>query len=156
MKYSMWRLRHLNANFPWACLRIATMYKFWTTPDDLNVEMAGKLPLLAPGICDSNFDSIIFEHILQIRFMHTSCEIDFRWMPRETYNDKSTSIQLSAWCRHATSQCWPRSSPCCIELMQMKWTIGSYWLPIIQMLYQYCALLSIILIFSHAYYASFG
>ena len=42
-----------------------------------------------------------------------SYEIAFRWMPLDLTDDKSTLVQVMAWCRHATShylsQCWPRS-----------------------------------------------
>ena len=36
-----------------------------------------------------------------------------RWMPQDLTDDKSTVVQVMAWCRQATSlylnQCWPRS-----------------------------------------------
>ena len=42
-----------------------------------------------------------------------SYEIAPRWMPQDLTDDKSTLIQVMAWCRQATShylgQCWPRS-----------------------------------------------
>ena len=42
-----------------------------------------------------------------------SSEIALRWMPLDLTNDKSTLVQVMAWCRQATShylsQCWPRS-----------------------------------------------
>ena len=41
-----------------------------------------------------------------------SCKIALRWMPLDLTNDKSTLVQVMAWCRQATShylsQCWPR------------------------------------------------
>ena len=41
-----------------------------------------------------------------------SCKIALRWIPLDLANDKSTLVQLMAWCRQATShslsQCWPR------------------------------------------------
>ena len=40
-------------------------------------------------------------------------EIALRWLPRYLIDDKSTLVQVMAWCRQATShylgQCWPRS-----------------------------------------------
>ena len=43
----------------------------------------------------------------------TSCEIALRWMPLDLTGDKSTLVQVMAWCPQATShylsQCWPRS-----------------------------------------------
>ena len=42
-----------------------------------------------------------------------SCEIALRWMSRDLTDDKSTLVQVMAWCRQATghylSQCWPKS-----------------------------------------------
>ena len=42
-----------------------------------------------------------------------SCEIALRWMPLTLTDDKSTLVQVMAWCHQATShclsQCWPRS-----------------------------------------------
>ena len=42
-----------------------------------------------------------------------SYEIALRWMPQALTDDKSTLVQVMAWCRQATShylsQCWPRS-----------------------------------------------
>ena len=42
-----------------------------------------------------------------------SYEIALRWMPLDLTDNKSTSVQVMAWCRQATShylsQCWPRS-----------------------------------------------
>ena len=43
------------------------------------------------------------------------CEIALRWMQLHLSDDKSTLVQVMAWCRQATSQylnqCWPRSLP---------------------------------------------
>ena len=42
-----------------------------------------------------------------------SYEIALRWMPLDLTDDKSTLVQVMAWCCQATShylgQCWPRS-----------------------------------------------
>ena len=44
-----------------------------------------------------------------------SIEIALRWTPLDFSDDKSTLVQVMAWCRQATShcmnQCWPRSLP---------------------------------------------
>ena len=44
-----------------------------------------------------------------------SYEIALRWLPLNFNDDKSTLVQVMAWCRQATShhlnQCWPRSLP---------------------------------------------
>ena len=42
-----------------------------------------------------------------------SCKIALRWMPLDLTDDKSTLVQVMAWCRqarsHYLSQCWPGS-----------------------------------------------
>ena len=52
-----------------------------------------------------------------------SCKITLRWMPLDLTDDKSTLVQVMAWCRQATShylsQCWPRfMSPCGVSRPQ--------------------------------------
>ena len=41
----------------------------------------------------------------------SSCKIALRWMPLDLPYDKSTLVQVMAWCRqttsHCLSQCWP-------------------------------------------------
>ena len=68
---------------------------------------------MAPGRYENNFKSVIFTLMLGIEFLSTSCEIALRCMPQNSGNDKSTLIQLMAWCRKATShylsQCWPKA-----------------------------------------------
>ena len=59
-----------------------------------------------------------------------SCKIGLRWMPLDLTNDKSTLVQVMAWCRQATShylnQCWPKSlspygvtRPQCVKAMEL-------------------------------------
>ena len=59
---------------------------------------------LVLGRCGSNFKSVITEHILQIKFISTSCEIPPSSMPQNTFNDKLKLVQVMVWCHHATSQ----------------------------------------------------
>ena len=65
-------------------------------------------------IWGNNFKSVIFEHLLRIDLMNTSCEIALEWMPGNMFDDKSTLVEVMAWCRQATShylsQCWPMKS----------------------------------------------
>ena len=62
------------------------------------------------NIMETNFESVISEHMLRINFMSTSCEIALWQMQR---NNLSTLIQVMAWCHQTTSHClsqrWPRS-----------------------------------------------
>ena len=70
---------------------------------------------LTPGRPRCHCKTAIFNLVLFIGIF-ISCKVNaMRWMPRDLTNDKSTLVQLMAWCRQATShylnQCWPRSQP---------------------------------------------
>ena len=71
------------------------------------LEVCGNL--LARGRCIRKFYSVICEHILRIKSVST---FELRWMPQNTIGDKSTLVQVMAWCPEATSnflsQCCPR------------------------------------------------
>ena len=58
---------------------------------------------LAPRRCNSNLKSIIFKLIIQNTSLCTQCEIVVKWMPQEPTNEKSTFVQVMAWCHQATS-----------------------------------------------------
>ena len=68
---------------------------------------------LVPGKFEWNFRHVIFKQILVIDDWGISCEITLTWKPQDLTDDKSTLIQVMAWCRQATShylsQCWPSS-----------------------------------------------
>ena len=68
---------------------------------------------LAPGKFEWNFKYLIFQIISVIDGWVISCELALRWMSLDLTDDKSTLVQVMAWCRQATShylsQCWPRS-----------------------------------------------
>ena len=56
-----------------------------------------------------------------------SCKIALRWMPLDLADNKSTLVQVMAWCRQATShylsQCWPRfMSP--YGVIRPQWVTG--------------------------------
>ena len=59
------------------------------------------------------FRYLIFQIISVIDGWGISCELALRWMSLDLTDDKSTLVQIMAWCRQATShylsQCWPRS-----------------------------------------------
>ena len=78
---------------------------------------------LFPGRCSSSFESVISKYILRIKIMSTSCEIFHRWMPRNTFDDKST---CAVWQKAITSAsvepdlCWTRlMSP--YGVSRLKW-----------------------------------
>ena len=68
---------------------------------------------LAPGRFQFNFRKVIFKLTLVNGGWGISYEIALTWMPQDFVDDKSTLVQVMAWCRQATShylsQCWPRS-----------------------------------------------
>ena len=53
--------------------------------------------------CCSDFKSAISKHILQIKFIRTSCEMALRQMPQNMFHDKSALVQAMASCHQATS-----------------------------------------------------
>ena len=67
---------------------------------------------LTPGRFQFNFRKVIFKLTLVNGGWGISYEIALRWMPQDFTDDKSTLVQVMAWCRQATShylsQCWPR------------------------------------------------
>ena len=68
---------------------------------------------LAPGRFERNLRKVIFKLILMIYGWGIFCKIALRWMSMDLTDDKSTLVQVMAWCRQATShylsQYWPRS-----------------------------------------------
>ena len=82
-----------------------------TGPDTQDITW---LNWLTPGKFELNFKYVIFMVILIVDGGGIFHEIALRWLPLN-FNDKSTLVQLMAWCHQATShylnQCWPRSLP---------------------------------------------
>ena len=68
---------------------------------------------LAPGRFQFDFRYVIFKLTFVNGGWGISHEITLRWMPLDLTDDKSTLVQVMAWCRQATShylsQCWPTS-----------------------------------------------
>ena len=93
---------------------------------------------LAPGRSECDSKNVIFNIVLQIGIFRPSHDNVLLWMPQDLTDDKSTLVQVMAWCRQATShylsQCWPRSvSPYGITRPQwvkrLKTTVSTigYW-----------------------------
>ena len=63
----------------------------------------------------NNFFKVILEVISVIGGSCISCEIALMWMPLGLTDDKSTLVQVIAWCRQATSITWGNVDPdlCC-------------------------------------------
>ena len=91
---------------------------------------------LAPGKFEWNFRSLIFQIISVIDGWVISFEFALIWLSMELNGDKSTLVQVMAWCRQATShylsQCWLRSlSPYGVTRPQwvrgLLWVVNSLW-----------------------------
>ena len=71
-----------------------------------------------------------FQTHINHRYLEQSCEIALRWMPKDTFDDKSTLVQVMAWCCQATShymnQCWPRS-PMLYGVIRPQWVKVIAW-----------------------------
>ena len=67
----------------------------------------------APGRPRCHFKTAIFNLVLLIGIFTSSKDNALRRMPWDLTDDKSTLVQVMAWCRRATShypsQCWPSS-----------------------------------------------
>ena len=79
----------------------------------MNWIIIGSVNSLAPGRFGCNFKNSIFKLALLIGIFKSSYNNILKWMPQDLTDDKSTLVQVMAWCRQATShylsQCWPRS-----------------------------------------------
>ena len=68
---------------------------------------------LVPGRPRCHFETAIFNFLLLIGIFTSSKDNALRLMPRDLTHDKSTLVQVMAWCHQATShylsQCWPSS-----------------------------------------------
>ena len=69
---------------------------------------------LTPGRFEWKFGYVIFKVILVILGYGVQCQVALIWMSMELTDDKSTLVQVMAWCHqapsHYLSQCWPRST----------------------------------------------
>ena len=76
-----------------------------------NSTMPRSVNSLAPGRFQFNFRWVIFQLTFVNGGWGFSHEIALRWMPLDLTDDKSTLVQVMAWCRQTTShylsQCWP-------------------------------------------------
>ena len=76
-------------------------------------ELESDINSLFPERCGFHYQCVIFKCVVVITFMSISSAFAFRWMTQGPADDKSTLVQVMAWCRQATShylnQCWVRS-----------------------------------------------
>ena len=91
---------------------------------------------LAPGRFEWNFRYVIFNVISVVDSWGVDCEIALRWMSLDLTDDKSTLVQVMAWCRqessHYLNQCWLRyltpyvvTRPQWVNLLRVP--VGSMW-----------------------------
>ena len=101
---------------PWYCPSYSGMYSVSTrrkTPCSLWCKCSsGHLHWFKVVRCWAS-DQLIFKLTLINDGWDIDCEIALKWMSPNLTDDKSTLVQVTAWCPQATShylsQCWPRS-----------------------------------------------
>ena len=84
---------------------------------------------LIPGRPRCHFKTAIFNLLLLSGIFTSSKDNALRWVPWDLADDRSTLVQVMAWCRQATShylsQCWPRSmSP--YDVTRPQW-LHQFW-----------------------------
>ena len=83
----------------------------------------------SPGRSEWNLSSVIFKLIWVIDGWGISCEIAITWMSLHLTDDKSTLVQVMAWCCRASShyltKCWPRSMES-LGHNELRWT-PKFW-----------------------------
>ena len=58
---------------------------------------------LVPGRSECNSKNVIFSHVLLIGVFRSSHDNALWWMPQDLTDNKSTLVQVMAWCRQAAS-----------------------------------------------------
>ena len=85
---------------------------------------------LAPGRSECDSKNVIFNLVLVIGIFRSSHDNALRWMPQDLTDDKSTLVQLMAWCQQATrhylSQCW-LSSFLPYGIARPQWVKAPHW-----------------------------
>ena len=101
-----WSSRRLQA---WAASRSSPMLSAACN----NSEDRNHFNSLTPERFGYDYKNVIFSLALQTGIFRSFYDNVIRWMPQDLTDDKSTLVQVMAWCRQATSyylsQCWPRS-----------------------------------------------
>ena len=75
--------------------------------------IAKRFNSLAPGRSECDSKTVIFYLVLLMGILRSSHDNALQWIPQDLTDDKSTLVQVMAWCRQATSHylssCWPSS-----------------------------------------------
>ena len=101
----------------WLCLSKSQRVNTWSPeqkwPQSCRRHFQIQFNSLSPGRFEQKFRYAIFKLVSVTDGWGISWKIPLRWMPLYLTDDKSTLVQVMAWCRQATShylsQCWPRS-----------------------------------------------
>ena len=81
---------------------------------------------LGPWGHGSNFKCAAFLLYIQKNSLATGCECPFRWIPQNLNDDKSTLVQVVAWCHQATSHYLePVLILICVNISYHKTTVSS-------------------------------
>ena len=95
----------------WNFKGISNIGWFWCSSSI--IQMLWIMSIIGPWETGCHFKTAIFNLVLLIGIFTLSNDNALRWMPSELTDDKSTWVQVMAWCRQATihylSQCWPSS-----------------------------------------------
>ena len=79
---------------------------------------------LAPGRSECDSKNGIFNLVLLIGIFRSSHDNALRWMPHDLTDDKSTLVQVMAWCRQATSD---YLSQCCLSPLSLYGVARPQW-----------------------------
>ena len=80
------------------------------------------IPLQPGGLRDKK---VIFNLTLLIDIFKSSHDNVLKWMPQDLTDDKSTLVQVMAWCRQATSHCLNQCWPMLYGITRPKWVNSS-------------------------------
>ena len=115
---------------------LVTITDTTTHPITLQVINSSTLSLnsLTPGRSECDSKNAIFNLVLLTGIFRSSYDNALRWMPQDLTDDKSTLVQVMAWCRQATShylkQRWLSSlSP--YGVARQQWVNRYWWLTLL-------------------------
>ena len=85
---------------------------YWVSP--LVVFGVWRVNSLVPGRSEWDSQNVIFKIVLLVGIFRSSHDNALWWMPQYLTDDKSTLVQVMAWCRQATSH---YLSQCSLEVL---------------------------------------
>ena len=108
-----------NPMMMWRCINISNRSKYLQVITFTNNKERQSIQQMLLTHCSWEILIILEKNIFKLILVTDGCdisiEIALRWTSRDLSDDKSTLVQVMAWCRQATShylnQYWPRSLP---------------------------------------------